>query len=334
MTWAKLDDAYPHHPKVLTAGLEALGFDAAAMCYANRYGTDGVITASSLPAVYPAARSPKRLAAKLVEVGRWHEAGHECPDCPQTDDGWVIHDFLEFNPTAEEAAELSKKRAKAGRTGGKRSKPPPPEEPPPEEQEQIKEEASASDQQGSKSEASASGESEANEKQTGSSARASSRPDPSTSPNGDGSEAPDDADAKLLDLDPIQHEASSNGHAEWHVDATARWLGETREFPSRHAFYDAVLSQALDHVPPNAVQRVSMGLISEFVQRANDAKLANGHRSRLAKLVANHQPETVLYAVAQSVDWGAGMTGEHANNPDAWIDYVTAVVQKREKVGA
>lgn len=123
MTWTKLADEYPQHPKALAAGIDGLGFDAAAMCYANKWGTDGVITSTALPAVYPPVRNPKRLAAKLVEVGRWHQAGHDCPDCPQTSDGWVIHGFLDYNPTAEEAAERAAQRAEAGRKGGQQSKP-------------------------------------------------------------------------------------------------------------------------------------------------------------------------------------------------------------------
>ena len=113
MTWAKLDDSYPHHPKMLAAGLEALGFDAAGLCYSARFGTDGFIADSMLPAVYPGARNPADLAAKLVEVGRWHRDNRR--------GGWVIHDFLDYNPPASEVAELRRKRSAAGRKGGKQS---------------------------------------------------------------------------------------------------------------------------------------------------------------------------------------------------------------------
>lgn len=122
MPWAKLDDAYPSHPKAIAAGLDGMGLDAAAICYANRYGTDGVITTATLNAVAPGARNLRKVAAKLVEVGRWHTAGHDCPACPQPDDGWVIHDFHDYNPTADEDQAKRQARAEAGRKGGQRSK--------------------------------------------------------------------------------------------------------------------------------------------------------------------------------------------------------------------
>lgn len=149
--------------------------------------------------------------------------------------------------------------------------------------------------------------------------------------------ASDDASLTLLDSVPDTRDPPNgkpkSSMQEWLVVRTARQVGEHREFQSLHGFYDAVLRQALDQddLDPRGT---SIGLICEFVHRANGEKPANGHRDRIASLVTTHQPETVLYAVAQSVDWGAGMTGEHANDPDAWVNYVTAVVQKREKVGA
>ena len=111
MAWAKLDDGMPTHPKVIAAGAVAFALDVAAICYANKHLTDGFIPAYSLMAVLPGLPSPKRHAAKLVEVGRWEAV----------DGGWRIHDYHDFQPTAEHQREVSKKRADAGRRGGRRS---------------------------------------------------------------------------------------------------------------------------------------------------------------------------------------------------------------------
>lgn len=113
MGWGKFDDAYPHHPKMLAAGVDGLALDVAAVCYSNRYGTDGFIATETLPGVFPPVRAPKKVAAKLVAVGRWEEVAG----------GWVIHDFEAYNPTSAEVEERRAKRAAAGRKGGQKSKP-------------------------------------------------------------------------------------------------------------------------------------------------------------------------------------------------------------------
>jgi hypothetical protein len=111
MAWVKLDDAMPHHPKVMAAGPEAFALDVAGICYSNKHATDGFIAEASLPAVFPALRNPKRWALKLVEVGRWVEV----------DGGWQIHDVADYQPSAAEAKAISRKRAEAGRIGGLQS---------------------------------------------------------------------------------------------------------------------------------------------------------------------------------------------------------------------
>jgi hypothetical protein len=166
VSWAKLDDAYPTHPKVIAAGPDGMALDVAAICYANRYRTDGIIPAVALPALAPGARNARKVAAKLVEVGRWHADGHGCADCPQPGDGWVIHHFLDFNPSAAEVEEQSRKRAEAGSKGGTRSKP-----------------------TGSKTEASASDGEEAERKQSRSSPRASPTPPHPSEDSGESSRA-------------------------------------------------------------------------------------------------------------------------------------------------
>lgn len=275
MGWGKFDDAYPHHPKMLAAGADGLALDVAAVCYSNRYGTDGFIPEAMLPALFPPLKSPAKVARKLVDVGRWE----------LTDGGWLIHDFGDYNPTAAEVEERRQKRAAAGRKGGQRSKPP------------SKREANASPVASDTDEA-------------------KRNPDPTpTSSHEDGAGADPPADGYL-------------------VDRTAVWLtdkGHTfGEYPSLHGMYEAVLKAAMAEVANGKRHGVAMGLVREFAERVEGGKLPKRHCDRLGKLLKGHMAEAVLYGVAQSMDWGAGLKAEYQDDADAWLNYVTAVVQKQE----
>lgn len=101
MAWVKLDDAMPHHPKVMAAGAQAFALDVAGIAYSNRFGTDGFIGSDQLPAVLPCLSSPRKWVAKLVQVGRWIEV----------DGGWEIHDVDDYQPSAaDQEAEREKAR--------------------------------------------------------------------------------------------------------------------------------------------------------------------------------------------------------------------------------
>lgn len=122
MTWVRIDDAMPEHPKLLAAGPLAFALDVAAICYSARNGTNGRIPRAKVRLLLDlsdvrigrAKVDPIALAEKLVECGRWHRDG----------DDYVIHDFAEYNFTREEtedrALELREKRRAAGRLGGLR----------------------------------------------------------------------------------------------------------------------------------------------------------------------------------------------------------------------
>lgn len=113
MSWVRLDDAMPHHPKVVAAGALAFALDVAAICYSNRYELDGFIADAALPAVLPGLGQARKIAARLEQAGRWHrddDAG-----------GWQIHDVADYQFSADEAEDRRRKRAEAGRKGGKAS---------------------------------------------------------------------------------------------------------------------------------------------------------------------------------------------------------------------
>lgn len=90
MPWAKLDDSLDGHPKARRAGLEALGLWTRSLSHAAGYLTDGHIDAGWLEE--RGGRRAAKLGELLVVSGLWEAA----------DDGFLIHDYLVYNPSREE----------------------------------------------------------------------------------------------------------------------------------------------------------------------------------------------------------------------------------------
>lgn len=136
-------------------------------------------------------------------------------------------------------------------------------------------------------------------------------------------------------LEPSGEPTSTEGAKAPLVDRVADWLVNTHgvefgDYPNLHGMYDAVLRQAMPRLAGKKRHDTAMGLVCDYAAAVNGEKVPAGHRARIGRLLKAHLPEHVLYGVAQSMDWGAGLKGEHANDPDAWLNYVTAVVTKRE----
>jgi hypothetical protein len=126
VTWAKLDDGFFRHPKARAVGKDGRALFAAGLCWCASHLTDGFIAAADLGLVAAEAEvRPKVTASRLVDVGLWHGPGHACVRCEPCPAGyWMVHDYLDYNPTAEAAKAKRLARAEAGRKGGLRSKPP------------------------------------------------------------------------------------------------------------------------------------------------------------------------------------------------------------------
>lgn len=95
MTWTKLDDQLHSHPKVQKAWQESrasIGLHMLALSHAGAYLTDGHVSEAFVRAQLPAAGERRRAVGVLVDSGLWERNG----------DGWVIHDFLDFNLSAAE----------------------------------------------------------------------------------------------------------------------------------------------------------------------------------------------------------------------------------------
>jgi hypothetical protein len=106
MTWVRIDDEAPNHPKLLAAGVDACWLWVRSLCWCNRYTTDGAIPKAALPAVAAGQWSPakiSKLAASLVTSGLWHDEGGS----------YRIHDYdvqQERALSEDAAAELQRRR--------------------------------------------------------------------------------------------------------------------------------------------------------------------------------------------------------------------------------
>lgn len=108
MSWGRIDDGAPTHPKFIQAGPLAFGFFWAGCCYANRHRTDGFIPTKAIFSILPGMRRGACVstAVALVEAGLWEVKN----------DGYQIHDFLKYNPSRaqheEETAKAAERKAR------------------------------------------------------------------------------------------------------------------------------------------------------------------------------------------------------------------------------
>lgn len=118
MGWARLDDGWHDHPKVIEAGLEAAGLWAMCLTWANKNkrtsNTPGVVPMSAITRF--AAGRAKRLTKRLHAVGLFDA---------ETPEGWPIHDFAEYLPRydPDQAREAGSRggKARAARAASKRT---------------------------------------------------------------------------------------------------------------------------------------------------------------------------------------------------------------------
>lgn len=110
MAWVKLDNGFREHKKVLRATPAGVCLWVCGLDYCNRQpARDGFIPAEVVPVLYPMPQ-PMKVAARLVAAGLWEEA----------DGGFRVHDYHDYQPTAEAAEAKREQCREAGRRGGKR----------------------------------------------------------------------------------------------------------------------------------------------------------------------------------------------------------------------
>lgn len=100
MTWIKLDDKCPRHPKLSGLSHHAFRVWIQALCFSSEFLTDGVLPAPFLRDV------PAKVRAELVAAGLWFVR----------DGQMVIHDYL-THQTSRAAIEAERSRNRRRRTG-------------------------------------------------------------------------------------------------------------------------------------------------------------------------------------------------------------------------
>lgn len=98
MTWARLDDSFYDHPKILEAldrDPAAVALHARALAYVARHELDGRITERALCSLEPLQSDRESRVTVLIETGIWHQDGT----------GVAIHDYLDYNPSRADLTE-------------------------------------------------------------------------------------------------------------------------------------------------------------------------------------------------------------------------------------
>lgn len=113
MAWVRIDDQVPRNTKCLKAGPAACWLWVCAIAHCQSQLTEGFVSVEALPMIgVKGASRAEKLAQVLVGAGLFD----------RVDGGYLVHDYLEFNGTKDDAlarkAKLSAARAEAGRLGG------------------------------------------------------------------------------------------------------------------------------------------------------------------------------------------------------------------------
>ena len=119
MTWVKIDDSFPNHPKIVGLSDKAFRIHISGLCYCGTYLTDGFV-----PMTIAARFANEDMAyiAELSKAGLWLEA-------PQ-DNGFYIHDYLAHQTSktqVEEKRQTVRERQKRYRERHKVTEPEPQE---------------------------------------------------------------------------------------------------------------------------------------------------------------------------------------------------------------
>ena len=117
MPWVRFDDQFTIHRKVDGLSDAAFRLHASAIFWSARNLTDGSVTREDLDGVSARVRTPERFAAECVRRGVWHDARQPClsEKCPGPVDGgvdgWIIHDYWEYQFTKEQVVRDREKAA-------------------------------------------------------------------------------------------------------------------------------------------------------------------------------------------------------------------------------
>lgn len=109
MTWVKIDDQMPRHPKTWRLSDGAFRLHIAGLCHAAAYATDGHIDEAYLHSLTPTPRRARAHADELVSAGVWEKVPT----------GFCVHDYLDYQLSAaqvEAQRKATRERVKAWRS--------------------------------------------------------------------------------------------------------------------------------------------------------------------------------------------------------------------------
>jgi hypothetical protein len=115
VSWVKLDDQFHSHPKVLELlskddGAWALVLWTLGLSHCGSHLTDGQIKLSAAVRLAGSPDRARQLAALLVEVRLWEVVV----------DGWLFHDYLDYNPSKAQVIAAEAARKRGGEEGARR----------------------------------------------------------------------------------------------------------------------------------------------------------------------------------------------------------------------
>lgn len=135
MGWVRVSDDFYDHPKFVDLTPLSIALWLTSVAYCNRNRTDGQIAASAASRLcdfdglaYKTSESDLFVSMEddvaplaiddLVKNDLWHTNGHDCPECPQPGRRYYyIHDYLKYQPSADEIRERAAARSRAGKKG-------------------------------------------------------------------------------------------------------------------------------------------------------------------------------------------------------------------------
>lgn len=109
MSWFKCDDNLGDHPKVMSLDeklLPAMGLWVMCGVYSSKHLTDGFV-----PRKVVRMYGGDRQAKALEKAGLFRPA----------EGGWILHDYLDWNPSKEQVLKIRADRQAAGQAGGRAS---------------------------------------------------------------------------------------------------------------------------------------------------------------------------------------------------------------------
>jgi hypothetical protein len=131
MTWARLDDNFPHHPKVVAAGPIAALIQVRAICYCARHLTDGFLPDAVVPELLLGFDGIGIYAPRRLREGKLATVGYDADELDwvaimlrhglweKRKGGYYVHDYPDYNPTRADVLAEREARRKGGLKGAK-----------------------------------------------------------------------------------------------------------------------------------------------------------------------------------------------------------------------